>query len=296
MRLPFLPAPAPAIDLTDAVVVITGAARGIGLATAKAFAAQGARVCLGDLDGDLVAEAARAIGPQAHPFTVNVTSRASYAAFVEAVETTVGPIEILVNNAGVMPLGRFLDEPDAISDTTLDVNVRGVVHGMRLVLPGMIGRGYGHVVNVASMLGKLPAPGAAVYAASKYAVVGLTASVRDELAGTGVTVSAVLPTAVRTGLTAGVLLGRGMPTVDPEDIARAVVGSVHSRAAEIPVPWWLAGYEPLAALVPGPLMSLFRKALRADRALTSLDHEVRKTYEDRVAGQAATGRAASPER
>jgi len=288
MQLPFLPSRLPSIDLDDAVVAITGAARGIGLATAQAFAARGARVCLGDLDGDLAAEAAESIGANAFPFTVDVTSKESYAAFVDAVEATVGPIEILVNNAGVMPLGRFLDEPDAISRTTLDVNVLGVVHGMRLVLPGMIGRGYGHVVNVASMLGKIPAPGAAVYVASKYAVVGLTASVRDELAGTGVTVSAVLPTAVRTGLVAGVPLGHGMPAVDPEDIARAIVGSVDSRAAEIPVPWWLAGYQPLAALLPGPLMRLGRRLLGADRALTALDHEARKAYEARVASQSST--------
>ena len=165
----------PQISLDGAIVVVTGGARGIGKATAELFAAKGATVCVGDLDGG--------------DFTVDVTSRDSFADFVAAVLDRHGRIDVLVNNAGVMPLGDFLSEEDAVSRTTFDVNVWGLIHGMRLVLPHMIERGRGHIVNVASMAGKLVIPGMAVYNASKFAAVGLSAAVREEYRDSGVSVT-----------------------------------------------------------------------------------------------------------
>jgi len=105
-------------------VAVTGGARGIGKATAELFAAEGATVCIGDLDGGE--------GPNA--YALDVTSRESFAEYTGAVLGRFGRIDILVNNAGVMPLGDFLSEGDAISRTTLDVNVWGLIHGLRLVL------------------------------------------------------------------------------------------------------------------------------------------------------------------
>ncbi|GAA4553999.1 SDR family oxidoreductase [Amycolatopsis samaneae] len=275
----------PAIPLRGAVVAITGAGRGIGRATAAAFAARGATVCLGDLDTAVAQEAAREIGGAARAFPLDVTVRESFAAFVAAVTEECGPIDVLVNNAGVMPLGDFVEEPDALSRTTLDVNVWGPIHGMRLVLPGMIAAGRGHVVTIASMAGKIPIPGMAVYNASKFAVVGLTAAVRREYADTGVSVSAVLPSAVRTGLASGVPLGGGLPTVDPEDIAAAVLDSCRTRRAEIPVPRYLGGWDLLDALTPERVMSFARTLVGDNRALTSLDPEARADYTRRVSGQ-----------
>ena len=175
----------PKIDLEGAVAAVTGGARGTGKATSDLLAANGATVCIGDLEG--------ADGPNG--YAVDVTSRESFAEFMGAVLDRFGRIDILVNNAGVMPLGDFLSEADAISATTLDVNVWGLIHGMRLVLPNMIERGSGHVVNVSSMAGKLVVPGLAVYNASKFAAVGLSAAVREEYRHTGVSVTAVLPSA-----------------------------------------------------------------------------------------------------
>jgi short-subunit dehydrogenase len=268
--------PYPKIELDGAVVVVTGGARGIGKATSDLFAARGATVCIGDLDG--------ADGPNG--YVVNVTSRDSFGEFTRAVLDRFGRIDILVNNAGVMPLGDFLSEDDAISAKTLDVNVWGLIHGMRLVLPHMIERGSGHVVNVASMAGKLVVPGLAVYNASKFAAVGLSAAVREEYRDSGVSVTAVLPSAVRTRLASGVPLGHGMPTVDPEDVARAIVDSVDSRHAEITVPRYLAAWDLLNAAVPEPLMRLGRKLIGDRRGLTSVERDVRAAYEQAIDDQA----------
>ena len=266
----------PKVEVEGAVVAVTGGARGIGKATADLFEAKGATVCVGDLDG--------AEGPNG--YALDVTSRDSFEAFTGAVLDRFGRIDVLVNNAGVMPLGDFLSEGDAISRTTLDVNVWGLIHGMRLVLPHMIERGSGHVVNVASMAGKLVVPGMAVYNASKFAAVGLSAAVREEYRDSGVSVSAVLPSAVRTRLASGVPLGHGLPTVDPEDVARAIVGSVGSRRAEIAVPRYLAAWDLINATVPESLMRLGRKLIGDRRALTSIEHDVRAAYDEAVGTQA----------
>lgn len=276
--------PYPAIDLTDAVVLVTGGGRGIGRATAAAFAARGARVCLADLDLPAAGAAAADVGGR--PFAVDVASRASFAQCVAEVRGQVGPIDVLVNNAGVMPLGPFLEEPDALSATTLDVNLWGLIHGMRLVLPHMVERGRGHVVNVASMAGKIAIPGMAVYNASKFGALGLSLAVRAELARAGVSVSVVLPSAVRTGLIDGVPLGRGLPTVEPEQVARAVVRSVRTRRAEIPVPSYLGVVDLLDAVLPEPVVRLGRRLVDDARGLTSVDRGARQEYEQRVADQA----------
>jgi NADP-dependent 3-hydroxy acid dehydrogenase YdfG len=263
-----------------AIVAVTGGARGIGRATAAEFAARGATVCVGDLDHALAGQV-----PGAHAFPLDVTVRASFDAFTAAVTERFGRIDVLVNNAGVMPLGGFLEEPDAVGRTTLEVNVQGLVHGLRSVLPGMIARGRGHVVNVASMAGKIPLPGMAVYNASKFAAVGLTAAVRREYAATGVSVSAVLPGAVRTELASGVRLGGALPTVDPEDVARAIAGTLRTRRAETAVPRWLAGWDLLAAVTPEPVLAFARRLLGDDRALRELDPEARAAYVRRISAQ-----------
>ena len=261
----------PKIEVDGAIVLVTGGARGIGKATGDLFGARGATVCAGDLDG---AE-----------YTVDVTSRDSFSEFVEAVIARHGRIDVLVNNAGIMPLGDFLSEDDAISRTTFAVNVWGLVHGMRLVMPHMVGRGRGHVVNVASMAGKLVVPGMAIYNASKFAAVGLSAAVREEYRDTGVSVTAVLPSAVRTRLASGVPLGGGMPTVEPEAVAAAIVRSVTNRRAEITVPGYLAGWDVVNALSPGAVMALARRMIGDRRALTSVEPDERGEYEKAIDAQ-----------
>lgn len=270
----------PPIGLAGAAVAITGGARGIGLATAKAFAARGSRVFIGDLDADLAAAAAAGIG--GHGVGLDVRSRESFAAFLGAVDAAGTPLTVLVNNAGIMPAGRFADEDDAITDAILDINTRGVLIGTKLALPGMLARGSGHIVNISSYLGKVPSAGLATYCASKHAVVGFSEALRDELAGSGVTVSVVLPCAVRTELTAGVKLGGVLPTVDPEDIADAVVDACTHRRAVVAVPRWMRAYEATAATVPDRLVAAVRGRLTRARVLRTLDTDARSGYETRV--------------
>ncbi|WP_067843183.1 SDR family oxidoreductase [Nocardia lijiangensis] len=266
----------PAIDPRDARVLITGAGRGIGQATAQLFADAGAHVAIADVDTEAAEAAAAAIGARA--FALDVRVRDQW----DKVVADLGHIDILVNNAGVMPAGAFLDEPDVVGHATFDINVWGLIHGMRAVAPGMIARGRGHIVNVASLAGKIPIPGLAVYNASKFAAVGLSAATRVEFAEHGVSVSCVLPSAVRTRLSSGLTLGRGMPTVDPEDVAAAIVGTLQSRKDEVAVPNYLGPLDIALAAAPERAVQLVRKLFDGNRALSPADADVRAKYEEQV--------------
>ncbi|HEY7175423.1 MAG TPA: SDR family NAD(P)-dependent oxidoreductase [Micromonosporaceae bacterium] len=239
-------------------VAITGGARGIGLATARAFAEAGAKVAIGDVDEAAAAAAAAQTGATAH--VLDVRDRASFAAFISAV----GLPDVLVNNAGVAHAGTFIETPDELRDLQIDVNLRGVANGMSAVLPAMVERGTGHVVNVASLAGRLALPHAATYTATKFAVVGLTEAVAAELHGSGVHVSAVLPTFVRTDMTDGIELG-SIPVVEAADVARTILRIVRRGGPTLTtVPRWLAGLPRLAALTPQAVLEALRHASSGD--------------------------------
>ncbi|CAM4006630.1 SDR family oxidoreductase [Tsukamurella strandjordii] len=268
-------------DLNGAVVVITGGARGIGAATARLFAQQGATVWIGDVDVEVAAETARGI-PGAHAGRLDVTDRASWTAFLSEVTAESGPVDVLVNNAGVMPLGHFETEAESTTDLILDVNVRGMLNGMRATIPSMVTRGRGHVVNVASMAGMIPIPGMLTYNASKFAALGASLGARREYDGTGVAVCAILPAAVRTELSSGAQLGGALPTVDPEDVAAAALDTLRTRAARTSVPKWVApGWSLVEAFVPEPVERLARR-LAGDRRALDVDGSARKAYTDRI--------------
>lgn len=268
-----------------AVVVITGGARGIGAKTAELFAQHGADVWIADVDAEIAEQTAAGI-PRCRSTRLDVTRRDSWDQSVAQVLAESGRIDVLVNNAGVMPLGAFETEAETTTDLILDVNVRGVLHGMRAVIPLMIARGNGHVVNVASMAGMIPIPGMVTYNASKFAAVGASLAARSEYAGTGVTVCAVLPSAVRTELSSGVQLGGGMPTVDPEDVALAVLNTLRTKAARTSVPGWVApGWALIDALVPEFVQRAVRSIVDDRRALTALDSVGRSAYLDRIERQ-----------
>jgi hypothetical protein len=280
------------IELRGAVVAITGGARGIGNQAARLFIEQGAKVAIGDLDEQLTLEAAEAIG--ARGFRLDVTDRESYRDFLDAIENELGPVDVLVNNAGIMPAGPFLDEPDSVIDTQIDVNFRGPVIGMRLALPRMIERGKGHVVNVASMAGKFAVPGLAVYSGTKHAVVGVSSAVRDELGGTGVSISTVMPNVVNTELTSGLPTERTL-MLTPEQVAKAIVGSVENRREEIAVPRWYGVWPLLPVLLPTSWIARVKKWLGVHRLLDArrIDKQTRDKYDDRIAGSSSRTREKS---
>ncbi|AHH18353.1 putative oxidoreductase, SDR family [Nocardia nova SH22a] len=275
----------PAIDLSGATVAITGGARGIGLATARSFAARGARVAIGDLDGDLAEQSAAEIGSRCWAFGLDVGSAESFAAFVADAESSGGPIDILVNNAGIMPLAGFLEESDQVSRTQIDVNLWGPIHGMRAVLPGMIERGRGHIVNLASLAGKTPTPGAAVYSATKHAVVGLSSAVREETAEQGISVSVILPSLVRTELGAGLAMP-SMVTVSPETVADAIIDSVRTRRAATVVPRWLGSAVDIANVLPSGVQETARRKVGARGLAAAANTDPKRSdYLRRIAGQ-----------
>jgi NADP-dependent 3-hydroxy acid dehydrogenase YdfG len=265
------------------VVAITGGARGIGRATAEALAGAGARVAVGDVDDALARSTADAIGRGTLGLALDVTKRASFAAFLDATEARLGALDVLVNNAGIMPLGPFLDEDDATARRLVDVNVHGVLIGMKLALPRMLARGRGHVVNVASMAGKGGFPGIATYCATKFAVVGVSEAVRNELRDTGVELSCVMPAIVNTDLTAGVGHARGVKNLEPEDVALAIVGAIAHPVFDVPVPRYLGPLERVMAVFGRGARERIGRLLGADRVMLDADRKARRAYEERIA-------------
>jgi NADP-dependent 3-hydroxy acid dehydrogenase YdfG len=219
-------------DLTGQVAAITGGARGIGRETARSLLREGMRVAIGDLDVAAAQAAAAELGTpdRIRAYALNVTDRASFAAFLEGAERDLGPLDVLVNNAGIMQLGSFLDEDDATTRRQIDINVNGVLYGMKLALPGFVARGRGHLVNIASSAGKGGFPGGATYCGTKHFVVGVSEAVRAELRDTPVEVSCVMPVVVKTELSAGLQETRGIRHITPQDVAEAIVDALEGPA------------------------------------------------------------------
>jgi NAD(P)-dependent dehydrogenase (short-subunit alcohol dehydrogenase family) len=187
------------IDLAGRVAVVTGGAQGIGRAVAERMAASGARVSLWDMDGDLVRQTAQELPEGTHAVAVNQTDAEAVADAAAEVEAELGRIDILVANAGIAGSNAPVVDYDVAEwHRIVDVNLNGVFHCCRAVLPGMIARNYGRVVNVASIAGKEGNPNAAAYSASKAGVVALTKSLGKETAGQNIAVNCVTPAAART--------------------------------------------------------------------------------------------------
>src|SRR3954452_14744838 len=267
-------------QLSGKVVAITGAARGIGRATAEACLRAGWKVAIADLDLALTEETARAIGAEA--FTVDVTDRDAFAAFLDDVEQRLGPIDVLVNNAGIFFLGPYAEEPPEHTVRMVEVNVLGVMHGTRLALDRFLPRGRGHVVNIASSAGLVASAGGATYSATKHAVVGLTRALRSELRGTGLRTTVVMPGIIKTDMIGGFDVPPGVRTVGPEMVAEAIVGAVATGRAELIAPRETPILARLVAVLPPRASDAFKRATRVDRVLAGADRSQRTAYERRL--------------
>lgn len=281
-------------SLAGQVVAITGGARGIGRATAAALLAHGARVAIGDIESDLAERAARELGGSAIGLPLDVTDRASFATFLDQVEDRIGPLEVLINNAGIMPIGAFLEETDACADRMIDINLRGPIFGSKLALERFLPRDRGHLVQIASAAGKFGFSGGSTYCATKHAVVGLSESLRQELRGTGVRVSVVMPTVVNTELGSGLVMTRTFKPVEPEDVANAIVEALQTGRFEVYVPKSLTAMVRFGALAPRSITETISRWLRGDQVLARPDHAARAGYEARMKRTIAAGREPAP--
>jgi NAD(P)-dependent dehydrogenase (short-subunit alcohol dehydrogenase family) len=277
--------------LNGKVVAITGGARGIGRATAAALLAQGARVAIGDLDADLTQVVAGELGAGAIGLALDVTSRSSFEAFLDRVERDPGPLDVLVNNAGIAPVGEFARESDALAARVFEVNVGGTLRGCKLALERMLPRASGQIVNVSSGLGRTPSPGIVTYSASKHAIVGLTESLRIELEGTGLELHLILPNLIGTDMAAGVKGLRGVPINTPEDVAAAIVNVLQTGRREAYVPRQLGWLISAESVVPKTILKRLRGLLGVDRMYMQVDALERAAYEARIAPPAAAGPA-----
>jgi short-subunit dehydrogenase len=273
-------------SLAGKVVAITGAGRGIGRATAAALAAKGARIAIADLDGAAAEQAAAALGPDHAGFAVDVTDAAALVAFLDEVERRLGPLDVLINNAGIMPVTPFVEEDDASITRQLELNLHAVIRGTQEAMRRMVARGHGHIVNVASLAGRSGFPNLATYCATKHGVVGLSEAVRAELRGTGVEVSVVMPGIVRTELAAGLKDARGVKTVTPEDVAREIVSALEVPRFDVFVPRSTGALIAVTSALPRRLREGLARALGAYDAAGKADRSVRAAYEARAARSA----------
>jgi len=269
-------------SLAGRVALVTGGARGIGRAIAEAFVARGMKVALADIDAALVEQTARQIGAGASALALDVTVPEAFQRVVGGIERALGPLDVLVNNAGIMPVGPFLEEDDVTTRRIVDVNVHGVLNGMKAVLPRFLARGRGHLINVASMAAKVPAPGGVTYTGTKHFVLGASDAVRQELRGTGVEVTCLMPGPVLTEMMAGLRPARGVRQVTVEEVAAAAVATLERPRFEVHVPAAAGRMHALSQLLPRPVREGLMRALRTDRVLTEIDHDRRRAYEARV--------------
>lgn len=271
--------------LAGGAVAITGAARGIGRATALALLRQGMKVAIGDVDLQAAQATAEQLGPSTVALALDVTDRVSFSAFLDEAQAQIGPLDALVNNAGIMPIGSFLQEDDATARRIIDINVHGVILGMKLVLPPMIAAGRGHVINIASQAGKYGFPGGATYCASKAAVINLSRAVRKELRGSGVEISVISPVAVNTELGLGLAQPRQrqFQKIEPQQVADAIVQTLQVPRFDVHVPKQLAAGERVSALLPVSVQDGLSRLSRADAVLSQVDTAARSGYELRAA-------------
>ncbi len=282
-------------SLSGKVVAITGGARGIGKATATALVRKGCRVAIGDLDLQLAEQTAAELGGGTVALPLNVTDRDSFAAFLDAAERELGPLDVVINNAGIMPVTPFAEESDDSIKRQLDINVYGVIVGTQLASERLLSRRRGHIVNVASAAGKAGIPGIATYSGTKHAVIGFTEAVRGELRDSGIELSCVMPVTVNTALTEGVSDTLGVKKVEPEDVAAEIVDALEVPRFDVFVPPYLKYTTAVGSILPRRAREAVARLMGVDKILTGVSKDSRRAYEERAAREDIAGGGADAE-
>jgi short-subunit dehydrogenase len=239
-------------------------------------------VAIGDIDAALAEQTAAELRGGTIGLPLDVTNRDSFATFLDQVEDQLGPLDVLINNAGIMPIGPFVDEPDATAERMIDINLVGLIYGTKLALQRFLPRRRGHLVQIASAAGKMGFAGGVTYCATKHAVVGLSEGLRAELKDTGVDISVVMPVVVNTELGSGLPETRGFKAVQPEDVASGIVDALQTGRFEVYVPKSLVGVVRFGALMPRRTIDAIGRVLKGDQVLAHPDHAARAAYEARM--------------
>ncbi|HSK49056.1 MAG TPA: SDR family oxidoreductase [Solirubrobacterales bacterium] len=269
-------------SLSGQVVAITGGARGIGEATAEALVRKGCRVAIGDLDTELAERTATGLGGGTVALPLDVTDRASFERFLDETERQLGPVDVVINNAGIMPVTPFIEESPESVRRQIDINLHGVITGTQLAIKRLQPRGRGAIVNIASQAGKAGIPGIATYSGTKHAVVGLSEAVRQELRGTGVEVVCVMPTVVNTELTSGVGQ-KWVKPVEAEDVANEIVDALEVPRFDVFVPRANGVLYKVLTLLPRGAREAIGRLMKVDKLMLEVDHGARRAYEERAA-------------
>lgn len=245
-------------NLEGRTAFITGGANGIGLAMAQAFLAEGMNVTIADVDAEALAAAEAALhgsNARVRGYQLDVTDRTQYAAVADQVEADLGPVHLVCNNAGVYRGGAM----DAVTyedwDWVMGVNVGGVINGVQTWLRRLQAHGQGgHIVNTASMAGMVTSPGLGVYNASKFAVVGLSEALREDLAESGIGVSVLCPGMVQTRILES---ERTRPeTFAPDDADAEAAAQAHSEVMHMAMNAGIPAEEVAQLVVDGVKQNL----------------------------------------
>jgi NAD(P)-dependent dehydrogenase (short-subunit alcohol dehydrogenase family) len=264
------------------VVAITGGARGIGYHTAEELIRRGHRVAIGDIDEIQLKVAAEELGLDV-AVRLDVTDPASVASFLDVTEEALGPIDVLINNAGVMPTGHVHEETDEVTRRQVEINILGVIFGTKIALQRMLPRRQGHIINTASLAGELPVPGLATYCGTKFAVIGFTEAARQEYRRSGVTLSTVRPTFTNTELVSGTSGAKGMRNAEPQEIARATADLIDRPQSFVRVTRFAGTMVAAMKFVPERIATQLGAMLGTDTVfLDRVDTAARQAYVERV--------------
>ena len=266
------------------LVVVTGAARGIGRAITLTLAGLGDHVVVTDIDevgAHTTARAAESLAGSATGYRLDVRDREGFAKFIQQIESSIGEVDVLINNAGIMPIGSFEEMNSDLERAQYDINVHGVLNGLHAVLPAMRGRSRGHVITMASIAGRVPLPHGAVYSSAKFAVIGLTESLRHEYRGSGIHFSTVQPMLVSTELTSGIAAPRWPKPVSAQDVADAVADTLRRPRRLVYVPSVGRLFAVLPWVLPDRVGVRLAKLLGGWDVFSNIDPEHRAEYRSR---------------